>query len=236
MKRKLLKSSVFSLLFTLPLSTISLPVQAQEFRPPKRPGPPVSVGAATRGYDCIKSKKKLTPLIPQNQLGLTVSEHPTFFWYTPGSAAEKARFRLKNNDKKIIYEAVLSLPKESGIMGFTLPINSPAIEIDKTYQWDLTLICDEDDFSNNPRISGWVERIQPDTFLSQTLAKADVSKLPRIYAEAGIWHEALISLVQLRLNEPNNLITRMNWRKFLKSVDLQDLATEPLVKCCTVNN
>ncbi|HLO84418.1 MAG TPA: DUF928 domain-containing protein [Nostocaceae cyanobacterium] len=236
MKTKLLKSSILSLLFTLPLSTISLPVQAQTFKPPKRPGPPVSVGAATRGNSCVQGNKNLTPLIPKNKLGLTISERPTFFWYTPESPAKTAQFVLKNQDNKIIYETTLSLPNQSGIMGFTLPINQPALEENKTYRWDLILICDEDDFSNNPRINGWVERVQPDTPLSQALEKADFRKFPGIYAEAGIWHEALISLVELRLTEPNNLTNQINWRQFLKSVGLQDLASEPLVKCCTANN
>ncbi|MEH2265463.1 DUF928 domain-containing protein, partial [Nostoc sp.] len=71
------------------------------------------------------------------------------------------------------------------------------------------------------------------SFLEITLAKANLYKLPTIYAEAGIWHEALTSLVQLRQTEPNNFKARLDWRQFFKSVGLSAIASEPLIDCCT---
>jgi hypothetical protein len=206
---------------------------SQAFKPPKRQGPPVSAGGSTRGYSCIAGNKFITPLIPTNKLGLTFSERPTLFWYIPQSSAKTANLALVTHpDKKLLYETAITLPNKPGIIGYTLPANSPALETGKIYRWYLTLVCDPQDFSYNPRVDGWVERIQPDSSILQAVAKANARKLPSIYAEAGIWYEALASLVQLRRSEPKNLTHIFNWRQFLQSVKLNAIASEPLVDCC----
>ncbi|HLP92107.1 MAG TPA: DUF928 domain-containing protein [Nostocaceae cyanobacterium] len=252
MNTKLLKSSISCLLLTLPLSIGVLPAQAQSssfptplqisqtFKPPKRPGYPSSAGAATRG-SCSNENKEVKPLIPQNRLGLTFSERPTFFWYQPEKSAKVAQFLLSVdadtvNENKVLYETTIKLPEQAGIVGYTLPENAPTLEVGKTYRWYLTLICDESDSSGNPRVNGWVERIEPENQLLENLNKANFRKLPSIYAEAGIWHEALLALTQLRTTEPDNIFIRMDWRKFMKSVELQELTDEPIIPCCTTEN
>lgn len=206
---------------------------SQAFKPPKRQGPPVSAGGSSRGSSCITGNKSITPLIPGNKLGLTLAQRPTLFWSIPSSSAKTADLVLLNDaDKKIFYETTLKLPNKTGIISYTLPPNSPPLEIGKSYRWYLTLVCDLPDFSTNPTVDGWVERIQPESSLSRALAKADARKLPSIYAEAGIWHEALASLVQLRRREPKNPTYFVNWRQFLQSVQLNAIASEPLLDCC----
>ncbi|BCL36581.1 DUF928 domain-containing protein [Nostoc sp. MS1] len=233
-----LSLSIIALL--LPLNSLQLSAAmvhqeswqiSQAFKPPKRQGPPVSAGGSTRGSSsCITENKSLTPLIPTNKLGLTFSERPTLFWFVPQNSAKTANLALVTYpEKKLLYETTLTLPNKSGIIGYTLPENSPTLEIGKTYRWYLTLACNQQDFSGNPTVDGWVERIQPDSSISQALAKANARNLPSIYAEAGIWYEALASLVQLRRSEPKNLTHILNWRQFLQSVKLSAIASEPLL-------
>ncbi|MEJ1932490.1 DUF928 domain-containing protein [Nostoc sp. NIES-2111] len=207
---------------------------SQAFKPPKRQGPPVSAGGSTRGSSsCIKGNKSITPLIPTNKLGLTFSERPTLFWFIPQNSAKMANLALVTYpEKKLFYETTLTLPNKPGIIGYTLPTNSPALVTGKTYRWYLMLICNQQDFSSNPTVDGWVERIQTDSATSQLVAKANVRNLPSIYAEAGIWYEALASLVQLRRSEPKNLTHILNWRQFLQSVKLNAIASEALTDCC----
>ncbi|MFN6562584.1 MAG: DUF928 domain-containing protein [Nostoc sp. ChiSLP01] len=244
---KLIKSSQYFLVFSLPLflnfaHSFTLQAQAQlnqsnktwqisqTFKPPKRGAPPVSSGGSTRGGSCLTGKKLVTPLIPQNKLGLTLGQRPTFFWHIPESSVKTAKFLLfADNDRTLLYETSFTLPDKSGIFSFTLPDTAPALAVDKTYHWYLTIVCNAEDSSENPIVDGWVERIKPELALSEALKKANLRKLPTIYAEAGIWHEALATLVQLRRTEPNNLKVRMDWRQFFKSVDLSAIASSPLI-------
>ncbi|MEH1819242.1 MAG: DUF928 domain-containing protein [Nostoc sp.] len=234
--------------FSLPLSLFSAltaEVQAQSyhpnktwqisqtFKPPQRGKPPASAGGSTRGSSCLTGKKLITPLIPPDKLGLTFAEHPTFFWYVPPSPVKTAKFLLLDKDQNVFYETSFTLPDQPGIINFKLPDTAPALAVGKTYHWYLTIACDTQDSSENPTVDGWVERTQPELGLSEALAKANLHKLPTIYAEAGIWHEALTSLVQLHETEPNNFKARLDWRQFFKSVGLSAIASEPLIDCCT---
>ncbi|WP_414755818.1 DUF928 domain-containing protein [Anabaena sp. CCY 9910] len=206
---------------------------SQAFKPPKRQGPPVSTGGSSRGSSCITGNKSITPLIPRNKLGLTLAQRPTLFWSIPSSPAKTAYLVLLNDaDKKVFYKTTLTLPNKPGIISYTLPASSPPLETGKSYRWYLTLVCSLQDFSTNLTVDGWVERIPPESSLSQAVAKADARRLPSIYAEAGIWYEALASLVHLRRREPKNLTYLLNWRQFLQSVQLNAIASEPLLDCC----
>lgn len=210
---------------------------SQTFKPPKRGSPPVSAGGSTRGSFCISGKQLVTPLIPTNKLGLTFAERPKFFWYIPQTSVKTAKFiLLADKDQKVFYETTLTLPNKPGIISHTLPESSPALTIGKTYHWYLTLVCHPQDFSANPRVEGWVERIQPESSLSAKLASAEARKLPYLYAEAGIWYEALTAVAQLRYSEPKNLRYVLNWRQFLKSVGLNAIASQPLLDCCQAEN
>ncbi|MDZ8026025.1 MAG: DUF928 domain-containing protein [Nostoc sp. SerVER01] len=243
---KLIKSSQYFLVFSLPLclnfadSTFTAQAQlyqpnktwqiSQTFKPPKRGAPPVSAGGSTRGGSCVTGKKLITPLTPPNKLGLTLGERPTFFWHIPESSVKTAKFLLfADNDQTLFYETSFILPKKSGIVSFTLPDSAPALAVNKTYHWYMTIVCNAEDSSENPIVDGWVERIKPELALSEALAKANLRKLPAIYAEAGIWHEALTTLVQLRRTEPNNLKVRLDWREFFKSVNLSAIASNPAI-------
>ncbi|MEH2048748.1 DUF928 domain-containing protein [Nostoc sp.] len=234
--------------FSLPLSLFSdlaAEVQAQSyhpkktwqisqtFKPPQRGKPPASAGGSTRGSSCLTGKKLITPLIPPDKLGLTFAEHPTFFWYVPPSPVKTAKFLLLDKDENVFYETSFTLPDKPGIINFKLPDTAPALAVGKTYHWYLIIACDTQDSSKNPTVDGWVERTQPELGLSEALTKANLHKLPSIYAEAGIWHEALTSLVKLRETEPNNFKARLDWRQFFKSVGLSAIASEPLIDCCT---
>jgi hypothetical protein len=245
-----LKSSLCLLGATLlvPIPLVTAPAQAQlstntktwqisqTFKPPKRGAPTTTIGGASRGGACLKDNKELKALIPSNRLGLTIAQNPSFFVYVPESTIKTAQLTiLSNGDKTVFYETTLTLPDQPGIISFNLPVNAPPLEVGKTYHWYFSLVCDPQDSSNNPREHGWIERVAPESTLSEALAKADLGKQSYLYAEAGIWHEALKTLVDLRRNQPNDLRVKMGWRQLLKSVGLNNLASEPIIDCCTAN-
>lgn len=252
---KWIKSSVnftvFSLLCLdlLPISSFSAQVKAesfpkqqtwqisQAFKPPKRADPPPSAGGSTRGSACLKGNKKLVAFLPQNKLGLTLAERPTFFWFVPQSSVKTAKFvLLTDKDEKSVYETTLTLPNQPGVISFTLPNAAPKLTIGKTYHWYLTVVCNSQDSSTNPWVDGWVERTQAEAPLSESLAKARPQKLPSLYAEAGIWYEALATSAQLRRTHPKDLKVRMDWWTLLKSVKLTALASEQFIDCCVAVN
>ncbi len=204
---------------------------SQSFTPPKRPEAPPSEGAATRGG--INDNLVLTPLIPENKVGLTLNEHPTFFWYVSSPSYKRVQFELVNEQNITVYKTRLTLPDQPGIISLTLPADLPSLEPDKFYHWDFMLVVDDTDYSGNPHVDGWVKRILPQDSLSKKLRKARSHELPKLYADAGIWQDALKNLVDLRRNEPNNRQVSRNWHYFWKSVNLSEIESKKIIDCCT---
>jgi hypothetical protein len=207
------------------------------FKPPIDDKPnPATVGAGTRGALCLK-KQKMTPLLPQNKSGLTLDKHPTFFWYTPPSSVKTAEFAIISNDKeKVVYKTILTLPDEPGIVSYTLPDEAAGLEPNTTYRWYVTLICDSEDSSKNPFIEGIIKRTISKLTLSELLKKDNLLQMASKYAQNGIWHDALNSLVKLRCHRPDDEIVKERWKQFLESVKLNDFVSESLVNSCMNKN
>ncbi|NJK52861.1 MAG: DUF928 domain-containing protein [Leptolyngbyaceae cyanobacterium SU_3_3] len=216
------QANSFRTIFSEPL------LVSQVFKPSKRGAPKTTAGGATRG-SCTQDQT-LTPLIPHDRLSLTLSERPTFFWSAPQTSTGAAQFLLmSDNDTQIVYETILTLPSASGIVEFTLPAQAPALEVGKQYHWYLTIACSPDDFDNGMRVEGWVERANPDRTLTQALKMAEPDQHSRLYAEAGIWHEALSAVAKTRRDKPADLNAMDNWKRLLESVGLNTVVAQPLV-------
>ncbi|MFB2898154.1 DUF928 domain-containing protein [Aerosakkonemataceae cyanobacterium BLCC-F50] len=214
---------------------------SQSYQPPDRSAPSTTAGGASRG-GCIESAGVLTSLMPQNNLGLTLSGYPTFFWYVPKSKAEALEFKLLDGENgKVIYKKTLAVPSNSGIVSFTLPKDelSAPLEVGKMYHWFLTMVCPPNpnqelpDKSGNVIVDGWVERIQLNPSLVNKLEKAAPTDRPALYAAAGIWHESLTTLVDLLRQKPDDRNLKNQWKKLLDSVGLNVLVEKPMLDCCT---
>jgi Domain of Unknown Function (DUF928) len=201
-----------------------------QFKPPKVGQPPASAGGGTRGSACTTGDKKLSPLLPKANWGLTTAERPTFFWYQPKSSSKKAEFVLTTEKgEDIVYETNITLSQQAGIMNFTMPPGAPILEKGKRYRWFLTVVCREGDVGGNPTIDGWIDRVEQDSDLKQALVKGDKKKLAKLYAEKGLWYEAINSLAELKIKEPNNNLIRSDWQKLLNSVGLNSFMNEKLI-------
>ncbi|MEO0968412.1 MAG: DUF928 domain-containing protein [Cyanobacteria bacterium J06639_18] len=101
---------------------------SQTFKPPNRGTPPATAGGATRS-SCTEKKGYLTSLIPKQKLGLTVNEHPTFFWHMSKPEVKTAEFLLLDENDDLVYETNFNLPKKPGIFAFTLPSKAPGLKM-----------------------------------------------------------------------------------------------------------
>lgn len=234
-----------SLSLTLPVTLGLAPMQAQtaparlqtatpfklslKFKAPKKGAPPATAGGATRGF-CASGVKTITPLVPKNDVGLTLAARPSFFFYTPTSPAKAAEFLLlSDDDTTVIYQHAFALPARSGVIEYVMPKDAPSLEVGKLYHWYITLTCDVAmGPSGNPSVEGWVERTKPTSILVKALQKANKVAYPAVYADSGIWHETLTSLAMLRRQSPASSKAIADWRDLLKSVGLETVANEPL--------
>lgn len=204
---------------------------AQAFNPPDRGAPPRTADGGTRGCGSFEpGAKPLTALTPNKNLALTVTERPSFFFYVPKSPGHTIEFTLfDKDDVQQLYKVAVPAPSASGIVSISLPTTASALKVGQMYHWYAVMVCDPKDRTGDVAIDGWVERTTPTAALTRELQKASRQEHPGIYAKAGIWHEALASLAELRRDYPSDATVATAWKDLLSSVELGQFAEEPLV-------
>lgn len=208
---------------------------SQSFQTPDRGTPERTAGGATRG-GCAEKERRLVALMPEKKFGLTFKERPTFFWKVAKSKAQTAEFILLDDNDDLVYETNITLPKQQGIFAFTLPPESPALEVGKQYHWYLSVDCGSEETFDTITVEGWVERIKPNLAMRMKLNKSEPKYRSKIYAEAGIWHEAIADVAQQRCNSPDDSNVMLNWNQLLTSVGLSQVVSEPLNNSCKIEN
>jgi hypothetical protein len=212
--------------------------EANQYQPPVNIGKPRRVeGGGTRGSSsgCSISGKPLTALVPNNRFGVTVSDYPTFFVYMPTLSPENSslpvEFLLKDSNENELYKTTFRTGGMSGIVALSLPAHAglSPLKVGQDYQWSFSLLCLEDERSQDITVEGWTRRVELNSSLSTQLAQAPPKKQVELYAQAEIWHDALATLVQLRRERPNDAMIVADWVKLLSSASLETLAPEALV-------
>lgn len=237
------------------LSTIGLPLQVRAqsvptpiaqgvqpnwnaFDPPEPGAPGRRIGGGSRGI-CPQSARGIIGLVPEKNLGLTISEHPTVLFYIPEitSAADmKLEFTLVDeSDPNLVqdlYTTTIPMPDRPGVIGVTLPKDEIApLEVNKHYNWYLSLTC----FPNREEpdillIGGWIKRVEPSATLVSQLDRTPLTERPAIYKKELIWYDLLATLAELHRQNPNDLRLSRQWREVLESVELGEIAPAPFIE------
>lgn len=225
--------------------------------PPNEGAPGQRKGGAGRGLCPIgEGYEYLTALVPiiqgsssesetsgtttsESVFGLTVDEHPTFWFYIPYLLTPKCyaeftlvEFELEDNELtdnkgKEIYKTTLTdSGNSSGVVGIELPSTAAKLQAGKMYQWKLSYYPG---IHNPIAVSGWVQLVELDSSLENQLEQATSLEKAVIYAQAGIWYNALTELAESRIQDPEEEELKTEWEKLLKAVDLEAIAQEPIL-------
>ncbi len=206
------------------------------FRPPRTGVPVNTISGAKRGPITCQDKDSEIPPIPlvpaASQIGETVADYPTFFWYMPKTSAADVEFVLKdeNNDKEV-YKVKYALAKSSesdvsepGLMSLTLPsfANLSPLEIGKEYKWEVILLCDPLDRSNDVPMENPVsiKRVVPNPALALRIQQATPQQRVALYRDAQLWHDAVSTLVELQRTRPDDANLPVAWDRLLSSAGL----------------
>lgn len=180
-----------------------------------------------------ENPKPLTALIPNsNDYPLTTMGYPTFFFYIPDNTLKSVEFLIRENESTVLYRyPIQEISNRGGVISFSLPTNSAMGELQpgKSYQWTLALVCQKNgEEDKTTYVNGWIQRVDNPDLVAQ-VQQANPRQVPEIYAQAGIWHDFLASLANLRRQNPNDSELTQYWIEVLQSVGLAEVAEEPLI-------
>ena len=233
-------SAMSVLLLTLVIAPLSTPPSAEEasasaaakaaaastggftYKPPVRGAPASRVGGGHRGSADVTGE--LAVLAPDHT-GLTTRSQPTLYWYL----SEPANARLDvtvTNDGQIdpLLEQVIGIPKTAGIQSLDLAKVGASLKPGVEYRWFVSLTPDESQRSNDVVASGTIEYVVPDAGLESRTARADELTLARIYAEDGIWYDAIDSISRAIEENPGNASLHAQRAALLEQAGLKSAA------------
>ncbi|GBO56827.1 hypothetical protein APA_5162 [Pseudanabaena sp. lw0831] len=139
----------------------------------------------------------------------TLTARPTFYWYIDHKSQNEIKneksfyidFILREgfglNAKSIFRSRSVGILKaSSGLYRFTLPPNSPALEIGKTYAWHIRYVQADSEYealnsSNQIDTRAIVKRESNSSVIEQVRVASTNLEKARIFAENLYWYDAL---------------------------------------------
>ena len=206
-------------------STTASP-KAPDFSGTGRPGRQTAGDSRDR---CPMVNQRLTALMPTSHSGKTVTARPTFWFYVPYSAQQvtAGEFVLQgeNHDP---YRVPFTLPQTPGFVSVSIPA-SAALEDERWYRWYFKVYCNPHENSSPTFVQGWIQKIAFNPTLQSQL-KSTALRDDIVYANEGIWYDAIAHLAELRQNNPQSIALAADWHQLLQAqgVDLL-LPTAPIV-------
>ncbi|MEO1621012.1 MAG: DUF928 domain-containing protein [Cyanobacteria bacterium J06632_3] len=187
------------------------------------PGRRISGGVRDqRATSCFTNfDQSLVSVIPHSNLGTTAKSHPTFWFSLPETNGQKSvEFRLYDETDTLIYSTPVNTSNEYGLSEFQLPETAPALAVNETYRWALTLSCNSTSQSPVLGLDGWVRRVDIAPNLSSQLSTASAEERIGLYRTAGIWQEQVTELLTLRRNNIDDIELQLEWAALIQPTGL----------------
>lgn len=210
------------------------------FVPPTSKSTRRSQGSGSRGCNQSLPEDLVTLLIPsKDYIGQTTSSHPTFFWNLSQAVSVPIQFTLvERGVAEPLFVQQIDLA-EVGTMKLELPKDKPGLVTGKVYKWSVTLVCRANRPSANPYFYSWIERVPTSSELTQKLSTSNnfqeqvqptestyqERERALIYAQKGLWYDALASLSEAQLKNPNDWSLQEDFSSLLSQVKLTNEAS-----------
>jgi len=192
------------------------------YKPPVRGAPGGRIGAGTRGLQ--RSLLGLAVLAPDHT-GLTTQEQPDLYWYLPELPDFPIEFTLIEEDAILpVLETRISAPSSPGIQRFRMSAYNARLKLGTEYRWFVAIVVDPNSRSKDILAGGFIKRIEPTESLRTMLAGEAPERAPSIYAEEGIWYDALAALGAEIDVAPRKTALHVQRAGLLDQVGLQEIA------------
>jgi len=166
------------------------------YRPPKPTRgsfPRNLTGAATRGHGAPDAP--LVVALAPDHLGLTVNEQPNLYWYLGSDSAIRVDFTLID-EKSVnpLLEITVAGPLRGGIHAVRLADHGLSLEPGRWYEWSVAVVTGGRDPSEDRISRGFITRTSVPAGLTQELNARGPREAVNVFAESGLWYDAITAL------------------------------------------
>ncbi|MEE9345344.1 MAG: DUF928 domain-containing protein [Methylococcales bacterium] len=204
------------------------PSQRPVYTPPFLGAPSANrlIGMAVRGID---HEDLLLSVLTPEHTGLTSHAQPVFYWYLSKPVPKSYQFIefVLSSDKSTtpVLRTRLDKPSKGGIQKIPLADYNISLIPEVEYRWSIALVSDANARSLDIVSSGNVKLAKPNKVLETSLQAVSIAQHPAIFAQAGLWYEAMTSLVNQVEKQPENLTHTQNLAALLEQAGLQEIVT-----------
>jgi hypothetical protein len=195
------------------------------YKPPLRGAPGGRVGGGTRGTPG-RDTFTLSVLAPDAN-GLTVSEQPALYWFISADISLPVEVTIADpNGTQPLLEKRVPTPVKRGVQRFPLADHGVKLAPGIPYRWSVTVVSDPNRRSRDILASGTIERVEPPAGLGAKLQGASKANLAFLYADAGIWYDALAAISELIESSPNDAELLRQREALLTQAGLPEVARD----------
>jgi Domain of Unknown Function (DUF928) len=204
--------------------------------PPPTGNPTQTSGAGSRGQSggCPAVETPLTALVPTEGdfvWGRTLEARPTFWVYVPYALTPQlpGELRLKGQDAEgnTANQTIVRITQAApGVVGIRLPAHK-TLATNQLYYWSFVVLCDSNDASANQFVKAAIQRVASSPALVNPSAPSQKAAL---YAESGLWYDAITQLGKVLHDRPQDTRTLEDWTALLNDGGLNQISSKAIVK------
>jgi len=202
------------------------PIVMPIYKPPLRGAPSGRVGGGTRGGDL---RHPSACVIAPDHVGLTVHDQPHFYWFLSEPTQHPIEFTLiENRAVTPRLEMRIENPAQAGIQKISLAdFGEVRLKKGFRYEWYVAVILDPDHRSMDIVSGAQVEMVPLSSRLKQKLDGVPGSMLAHVYAEEGLWYDALHSVSAMIEAHPGEASFKQQRASLMEQVGLRWIAQMP---------
>ena len=191
------------------------------YKPPMRGAPARRVGGATRG---ASDKDLVLNVLAPEQTGLTMRAQPTLYWYVskPSTTTLELTLIADAAEKPVLSQNVAVT--QAGIQAIDLAQLGITLEPEMDYEWFVSVVTDATQRSKDITSGGVIRRVAVDPAVQARAGAAGERGAARVYAEAGLWYDAIAALSQQIERNPADANLRAQRSDLLKQIGLPQVA------------
>ena len=192
------------------------------YKPPPRGAPLGRVGGGTRGVS--SDTMRVQPLAPDH-VGLTIYDQPSLYWYLSSASAAPLEVTVTMARGILpLLDLRLNPPLNPGLYKISLQDLGIRLSPNVEYRWFVSVVRDPEHRSRDILAMAAIRLVDPSTALQTKLREAGPENLAHVYAEEGLWYDALAAVSRAVEAEPATPSAIRQRAALLEQIGLQEIA------------